>query len=58
MTIRQKYFDTSINSRLIMFIDKIDLPNFSVEIENPIYHRFVSNDLYTPVELSRGLRIS
>ena len=32
-------------SRLIMFIDKIDLPNSSVEIENPVCHRLVSNDL-------------
>jgi len=28
-----------------MFIDKIDLPNSSAEIENPICHRLVSNDL-------------
>ncbi|KAG5321682.1 CHS8 synthase, partial [Acromyrmex heyeri] len=29
--------DTSVNSKLIMFIDKINLPNFSVEIENPVH---------------------
>jgi len=28
-----------------MFINKIDLPNSSVEIENPVCHRFISNDL-------------
>jgi len=38
-------FDTSVNSRLIMFINKIDLPHFSVKIENPVCHRLVSNDL-------------
>ena len=41
MTISQKHLDTSVNSRLIIFINKIDLPNSSVE--NPVCYKFISN---------------
>jgi len=30
---------------IIMFIDKIDLSNSSIEIKNPVCHRLVSNNL-------------